>query len=165
MLLLEGAIWLALFSAVCFLYLNFRALQGAREIALQSEEHQLLLQLARSSSCVVRNDEYQSYLWQEYENARWPQRTHHLLALSRPMQFLLFGNFIGSPPVAGHIVTRSSEFLLALVQDHLRKSIPAELERILNWSDKQAAARELVRLVTVAYYAKLFDNWRDGKQA
>ena len=44
MLLLEGAIWLALFSAICFLYLNFRALQGAREIALQSEEHQLLLQ-------------------------------------------------------------------------------------------------------------------------
>jgi hypothetical protein len=56
-----------------------------------------------------------------------------------------------------------SQVLLTQLQRHLRQSIPTDLEKVVNNPDEQAAARELVRHVTMGFYAKLFDSWDTGK--
>ena len=137
-----------------------RGIQGNRELALHAEEHQLLLSLIPASE----DGGHQAYLWREHENARWLQRTHHWVTLSVSMQFLLHANFRIASANERQMLAVYSQVLLTQLQRHLRQSIPTDLEKIVNNPDEQAAARELVRLVTMGFYAKLFDSWVTGKQ-
>jgi hypothetical protein len=160
----RGAASLLALVAILALYLILRGVQNLREIALQTEEHRLLLQLPLASSDVTGSIKCNLDLWRQYEDARWLQRTQHLLAFSLPMQVLLYGSFSSPPPVSRHVVTKYASFLLSQLQDDLRKSIPVELERIVNLSDQRVAAREVARLVTIGFYAKLFDSWEQGER-
>jgi hypothetical protein len=161
----KGIAALLALVTIFVLYLILRGIQNAREIALQTEEHRLLLQLPSAVSGATGSAKYNLDLWRQYEDARWLQRTQHLLAFSLPMQVLMYGNFHRPAPVSRHVVTRYSIFLLSQLQDDLRRAIPEELERILNITDRRIAAREVARLVVIGFYAKLFDNWEQAERA
>jgi len=141
------------------LYLLIRGLAGMREIALQAEEHRLLLQLHD-----VSITDPQLSLCRELEQARWLQRLYHWQRLSVPMQFLLHGSFRRWLPLERHVSTKYSQLLVAQVHDRLAHTIPGELATISECADQQTALRRLARLLTLAFYARYWGSWEQGKQ-
>jgi hypothetical protein len=141
------------------LYIVIRGVAGMREVALQTKEHRVLLELGGD----LAGEELRP-IWRDYEQVRWLQRLHHWQRLSPPMQFLLHGNMQSGQRVERHVTTRYSALLLTRLQDQLTQNLPQELVRISECADKYTAARHLARLLAFAFYVQLYDSWEDGKQ-
>ncbi len=141
------------------LYLLIRGLAGMREVALQAEEHRVLLPLHDGSIA-----DPQLSLCRELEQVRWLQRLYHWQRLSLPMQFLLHGNFRLWLPSELHVSAKYSKVLVAQVHERLMHTIPCELATIAECADQQTALHRLARLLTLAFYARYWRNWEQGKQ-